>query len=261
MPSTKEKLDLDFYSKSPQTKSCYLTVINKYKPETWDRWELLKFFKELQEKHGWSDTSLRTAYYAIKKLYDIEEKPWPIKLSDLPKTQESSVNRPVLGRKEVGKMIQWARGSGIYPVNYYLALSTIYGMRRAEMAVVGEEDIQDGKILIRTAKGGMQRWTAIPEEIQKYITHNPGLGATSIAGLFHYIAYKSGADIPKGRIGFHSIRRTLFTLLIDAGITLPFAYNFLRWKLAGMPGVYFQPDSGAVDREIFEKHPFLGFWG
>jgi hypothetical protein len=95
--------------------------------------------------------------------------------------------------------------------------------------------------------------------------------------MFKRILTKSGAgELRRQRLGWHTIRRALLDNLVDNGVNLLAAREFLRWKGAGremaMPARYFgnviidvgesEPvsDEAKSDEEIFQKHPFLPFW-
>jgi len=162
----------------------------------------------------------------------------------------------------------------------FVALSTTYGLRRIEMVNLEQRDIRirDGTIHIATAKHGRERTHLIPPEIipclERY-DFNQQISEFGLFVMWHRIEYKIGLN-HTNQVGWHSIRRTLNTLLLRR---LPEAtvMSFLRWKQrtsSHMPFRYsairFVGEEGVttevvgealdVDNEVFQVHPFIEYW-
>jgi integrase len=161
------------------------------------------------------------------------------------------------------RMVQTARAESFDPLyRAYLFLSSIYGLRCAELASIQPTDINfaKGTIFVRTAKGGTQREQALPDVAGHYIaglTIVPSATKT-LNSVYRLVEAMAGIEHRKGA-GWHSIRRALATGLRDAGADPVKAKQFMRWKDSGMYEHY-ALHNVTLDRAIFEIHPFLSFW-
>jgi len=164
----------------------------------------------------------------------------------------------------------------------FLALSTVYGLRREEMCALesGDVDLKHGSIFISTIKHGRERYHLIPAEIKPYLEahdFSKSYNLTQMSRLFWVIVNGSGLEALKPqRLGWHSIRHTVKTLLDDSGLSLIAVHQFMRWKGAerefamdvryhashfvGLDGARVVTEEAESDKEIFEKHPLLQFW-
>jgi len=237
---------------------------------------LRKFF--LEKKKGGSGAGNQVYYfYVLRKLFEANGWPWPFKREDRPEAPEE-VLAPAFTPDEIKILIQ-DRENYSDKDRFYLALSTTYGVRREELARVRNRDIKDGAIYIRTVKHGARRTALIPEEIMLVIdNYRPKeRKSRSLSAVFRRVADKSSLDVEKG-YGWHSIRRTLLTMLEIAlaqnGMPLTWAADYLRWskKTIGSryfgivtAGLYRHPeamsqDPYALDRAILSVHPFVKLW-
>jgi len=95
--------------------------------------------------------------------------------------------------------------------------------------------------------------------------------------MFWRIINKSGLEAFKSeRLGWHSIRRTLITLLHQSGVDPFTVHQFMRWKGAqrdmamdtryhathfvGLEGTKVVTLEAQSDKEVFKKHPLLKLW-
>lgn len=146
----------------------------------------------------------------------------------------------------------------------YLALSSIYGMRRQELASLSTKSIDNSVIHIPTVKGGSMRAHTIPSEIAPYLAAYKlkQVHPQTMVNLF--LRMQELAKLKHGeREGLHSIRRSLVTELLNNGVLVHVVYSFMGWKLStrlGIVGVYARPDPKEVDRIVLSKHPFLSSW-
>ena len=181
-------------------------------------------------------------------------------------------------------MIEAAKAGKLAPdESCFLALSTIYGVRRQEMMDMQAKDVdlKAGTIFIRTVKHGRQRYHLIPAEIADVIggyDFTTQYSASTVSQIFWAVVNKSNLEpLQSERLGWHSIRRAVLSGLIDNGLNPFAARSFLRWKSTmgelAMPARYYSnvtiglkgkkvvSEEAKGDKEIFEKyHPFLSFW-
>lgn len=263
----------------------------------WTEATVLGFVKQL-ESEGYSRGSQRTIYGVVKAVFDAaksvaeEEKTrlisavdpsnstavaqvlkllatppleWPMPKRSAPTVRDEDVVAPAASVEDIARMIAAAREGRLEPVETALvALSTTFGMRREELALVRPEDIGDGTIFINTVKGGTARIHHIPEEIMPFVTQYPfnrDYSLFQLSSMYHQIEYKSGVEYHPGT-GWHAIRRQLDTRLSDY-LPLPAVRLFLRWKIKGSPDMavrYYSKELEENDREVFAVHPFLPLW-
>ncbi len=268
--------------RAPSTLTGYLSTASQFLTWLGDRippgeMDLRRYFVHRRDE-GLSDSSLRTTFAVLAKLYKANHWDWPLEPEDRPEAPLET-NTPAFTREEVEQLIEnrdlYSKGE-----NFYLAIATIYAPRRIELARIKKRHIKDSTIFIDTAKHGEKRTHLIPDEIMPYIeTYHPREhNVSSLSAMFIRICKKGLGESRKG-YGFHSFRRTIDTLLpislAKADKPLTLVGYFLRWsrrstgaRFLGTPmgGVYARPeilssDPYFIDREVFEVHPFLKLWG
>ena len=144
--------------------------------------------------------------------------------------------------------------------------------------VMDDINIKDRTIHITTAKHGRERTHMIPEEVVPYIEgydFDVERSEAAIFTLWYRLEYRIGLD-HTNQVGWHSVRRTINTLLLD---NLPEAtvMSFMRWKqrtsshmpyrysaqrFVGREGMSTKVVGEArdVDSKVFAVHPFLEYW-
>lgn len=267
--------------RAPSTLTGYLSLANNFLTWLGDRippseMDLRRYFVHRREE-GISDSSLRTTYAVLEKLYKANHWDWPLVPEDRPEAP-SEIVTPAFTREEVEQLINkrelYSKGE-----IFYLAIATIYAPRRIELARIKKRDIKGNTIRIDTAKRGEKRTHLIPQEIMPYIEayHPREHNVSSLSAMFDRICQKGLGEKKQG-YGWHSFRRTLDTLLpialAKADKPLTLVGYFLRWsrrstgtRFLGTPmgGVYARPeimseDPFFADREVLEVHPFLSLW-
>lgn len=205
--------------------------------------------------------SLRVVYYIVKQLHEVNDWQWPLRRGELPGAGQS--NPPVLSISEVGRLVAATRTIGTPDQRAYLAVSTTYGLRRAEITSIRPGDINE-KIFIRTVKRGVQREHSIPPEVRGWIE---GFEWTRLktSQMSQRLAdiYKLAGLYHRHGVGWHAIRRALATELIANGANEINVARFLRWKVSHGFGVlpnYVRTPDEAIDEAIFSRHPFVRFW-
>ena len=267
--------------RSPDTLTGYLSAARQFLAWLGDKvppteMDLRRYFLKRREE-GISDSTLRTTFAVLQKLYSANHWDWPLIKEDRPE-RSSETNTQAFTREEVSELIKnrelYSNGE-----RFYLAIATIYAPRRIELARIKTRDIKGDTIRIDTAKRGEKRTHLIPDEIMPYIeAYRPRENnVRTLSFMFHRICAKGLGENKKGW-GWHSFRYTMDTLLpgplAKADKPLTLVGYFLRWsrhstgaKFLGAPmgGVYARPeilssDPFFVDREVFQVHPFLPLW-
>ena len=249
-----------------QTKVSYVSAVSLYarfvgngKP-TVD--SVHSFLVKLGEK-GYSISSVNLYLAAIKKFFIVNGLPWDSNIkskhvnlyeTDTPTIYITDIKNLVRATKERGNIVDMS----------YLALSTIYGLRRGEMAAITEEDVgkKESTIHIKTLKGGIERNHLIPDEISFIKEYQFDCQSnSSMSLLFAKICLLAGYE-RKDNEGWHAIRRSIDVELFDSDVKPIYLKFFLRWAPKDMSERYFMQGINPIiaDRKIFEKHPFLPFW-
>jgi len=266
-----DKFNLLLSRRKPETKSVYVSEINKFLNFTKkqgidiDSWAVRKFFDHL-ENNEYSRSYQRNAWFALKKYFKALGIPWELDTNEYPQLDKSRVAKVTLSREQVIRMIKIIQSYGSDKEKVLLCLCSVYALRRSEVCGIKEKDInrEQNILYIRTKKNGEPRYHLIPEEIRSYIYPWDFDTRISISGasvIFNNILKK--AKIKKlPRMGIHSLRRSVITELNSSGIAPMRVYNFARWKRGqfGMLSEYDNPDFREVDKQIFKKHPFLRIW-
>lgn len=278
-PEVIQRLGLLLRNKSEETKDAYFFYIKKFllyadDKDVYDEFDIREFCASLEEE-GKSRSYINSAFSAVKLLLRAKKQALPLTSRDiLPK--EGEKEQPTMATEDVRKLIETVKIEGTEEEKFYLALSTIYGLRQGEMLKTQREDIdiREETILIHTEKGGRIRKHLIPEPIWLILTGFSFNHASEsqINMIFKRIC--SGAKVKrKRRENWHSPRRRLITELITRGVKREEVANFMRWKNTGgitqhrgrndptaMVDKYYHPEDKAVDEEVFSKHPFLESW-
>ena len=264
---TDDKLDILLSDKKKETKNVYLSHIRKFvsftgNKATYDKWDVRRYIAYLREA-GYSSNYIKTAWYALKLFYESKDLDWDFKRSDTPKLERDEVKKIVMPPDDVKKLILYTKVNGFPEEKVILALSTTYGLRRAEIASIRNENLDTDTILIKTKKHGETRRHLIPSEIAfiKNFNYDKKMPSVStISTIFDNLCLR--AKIKRQfRQGIHSLRRSLVVALTDAGIPELTMKNFLRWRVRrDIAQEYYRPDYRKVDTLIFSKHPFLKYW-
>jgi len=242
--------------------------------------KMTAYIARLQSEGYSPNTIRRHDLTAIRKFYRVNGLPWPLEGWELPKVSERDVYAPALADKLIAKLIETARSGSALPADAaFLALSTVYGMRRVEIAAITPFDLDyDERLLyVRTGKGGRERWHMIPEVIVPYLRAGltRAFSPAQVSKAWYRLEKASGI----GRIedaGFHAVRRSLVRGLVNAGLPEAVIRNFLRWKrsdddmlhryfsttVVGEGGSHTDPGrrDKQVDEQVFAVHPFLSRW-
>lgn len=235
-------------------------------------------------RHKKSPGTRNFAFRVIRRLFIVNGLEWPFLRGQAPQIGQRDEYKPILAPEIIKIMVESAKtGKLATDEAAFLALSSIYGLRRGEMVDLKAEDIEltNNTLYIATLKHGRERYHLIPPEIHSYLEAHDFSQRYSLTGMdqvFWRIVNNSGLGYLKQyRLGWHAIRHSLDRELVKAGMD-PFAVKaFLRFKGGGdalaMPERYYggvtiglegkkvEVGEATEDKEVFEKyHPFLPFY-
>jgi len=166
-----------------------------------------------------------------------------------------SINEPI----DLGREL-------FYPeyVRGFITVVFVYGLRRYEFFKMRPEDFvkADRTLLIRSAKGSVKRYHYVYDEIlpiiealMENLRHPSEMPYLNM--LFRHLVKSAQVKSTRNK-NVHAVRKTLASLLLQAGANPVFVNDFLRWKGRGtMMEYYANLDPVHVDLEIAKYHPFL----
>jgi len=216
-------------------------------------------------EQGLLQSSIEIMLRPLRLIADIQG--WTYPKLDMKKVKDSEIYRPMLSKEEIARAIEVGKEVLTGEERALLALSTVYGLRRGEMALPNEPviDVDACTVRINTAKGGEVITHLIPKEIRTYLSEYVPLSNGYIAVKFRKIMRRVG--VKRGwRYGWHTIRRTLVTELLLSEVSSVTVHRFMRWSDGSLKGnfgvmmMYAKKDQARIDSEIFKVHPFLRYW-
>jgi integrase len=249
---------------------------------------VLKWLEHLRTmEDGYADGTIAHDFTIVKRLAKVNGITLVFRSSDTPQVHETSVYIPLLDGYDIQSMVSCVRGMHA-PFNdvevrpehaAFLALSTVYGLRRVEMAEMKPEflDFKARTIFVQTAKRGRQRYHLIPECIISYLEDwgfKQVLSTSHLSRLMQDL--KAMIGLSEEEVGWHSIRRSAVREAYTCGLTDPEILSFYRWRRprSSMPLSYAMghvvstrgsfadvsyTDRG-IDEKVFNLHPFVKFW-
>lgn len=230
---------------------------------TYDKVDAMRFLNHIINS-GLSKNYAQWSAYILKQFYESLGLTFPLKARDLPQVGPGDINAPVFAAAYVESLVKAVKRKGDPRMRAYLALSTAFGLRREELALLSSKNIDNGVVTFQAIKHGEIRQLTMPQEIQPYILGyelapaHPQTATNVLKKIQLLAGYKH-----EERDGWHSIRRGLITGLVSAGVPISHVYSFMGWKLSrrlGIVGVYTRPDFKDVEEAVYAKHPFTPFW-
>ncbi len=258
--------DFDIYLKSVRVKRATLRTyipeatrfLKSIKGEEFDESDGRAYLANL---YSMKDSTANKIYYALLALFKSQS----IQFNMDPPQIVDSPFQPTIRPDEMPKLITAVKESGDPNERGALAMSSIYGVRRVEIWRASENDLnrEDKTIVIHTAKKGRTRTHLIPDEVLNHIAGYDFVPRSDqwYANLFWGMIEKAGLNLPKG-YGFHSIRRALYTGLVQSRVDFLHRHEFLRWRIRGinLAMIYDQTSPAQIDQIVFKNHPFLAAW-
>jgi len=248
-----------------------------------DKESVTKYIERLR-RHKKSPGTRNFAFRVIRRLFIVNGLEWPFLRGQAPQIGQRDEYKPALDPELIKIMIEAAKSGKLAADEAaFLALSSVYGLRRGEMVDLkaGDIDLTNNTLYIATLKHGRERYHLIPPEIHSYLEahdFNQVYSLTGMDQIFWRIVNNCGLGALKSeRLGWHAIRRSVLTGLINNRLNPLAARAFLRWKATtgelAMPARYYGNiviglegkktvvGEAEEDKEIYEKyHPFLPFF-
>jgi len=267
-----------------KNKNHYLSYAKKFLDyaDSLDKETVNNYIKKLK-RQGMSPGTLNFVFRVIGKLFKVNGIEWPFRRGEAPPIGQRDEIKPALAPEVIKKMIAAVKNGKLDDDEAcFLALSTIYGLRRVEMCDLRKADIdfKHNHVFVTTVKMGRQRYHLIPAEIEPYLEKHDfdkHYTDTAMSQMFWRIINKSGLEsFQSERLGWHSIRRALITLLHQSGVDPFTVHQFMRWKGAeremamdtryhathfiGLEGSQVVALEAQSDKEVFKKHTLLKLW-
>ena len=247
-----------------------------------ERETILAFLEKVKKKKNYSQSSLNLVFRVIRTLFNRNDIEWPFAQGEAPRIREESMNVPALNPVTIIRMIEAVKTSAEASWKAFLALSTTYGVRRIEMCQLKNKDIRikDMTIHVETTKHGRERTHILPDSIVPYLEgydFDQEISEFSMTLIWYRLEQLIDLD-HIDRVGWHSIRRTVNTLL---GKKLPeltvksfmrhkqatssnMTYRYSAVKFVGEPEDTVEVVGGAAqtDQDVFASgvHPFVDYW-
>ncbi len=262
----------------------YLEWLRNRQPST----QTVRKWLEKMKHDGYADGTVARDFATLRRFFIVNHLEWGFRRGEGPVIREQQVWAPRLDPETICKMVQVARGT-VPPASTklspghaaFLAMSTIWGLRREEMQELKPQwvDLEHCTLYVETIKHGRQRYHVIPPEVVPVLSawdfHR--ISVDWISEIFGQLKTAVGLTRDAGmEVGWHSIRRSLTHELFGAGCNASEIANFLRWKRSGSDmamryastpviglGISRREvgfDDRAEDEKILAKHPFLPFW-
>lgn len=206
------------------------------------------------------------AYTIIRRLYVVNNWPWPLPPGVAPEVRREEQHQVRLDDAAVGKLVGALRQLKL-PERSYLALATVYGCRREELAGLTRSALDGERLTFQAVKHGRLRRHQVPEALLPHLRWLP-MEPREVKDLdqaFHRMLDIANVTLPVGS-GWHAIRRSLISRLERQVPEVTLGW-FMGWKTNRaayrMISVYAEPNDDelrAVDNEVYAKHPYLGMW-
>lgn len=242
-------------------------------------------YMERLKRNNRSPGTRSFAFRIVRRLFVVNGVKWPFSRGEAPQIGQRDEEKPALDPELIRIMVNAAKDGKLHSDEVaFLALSTIYGLRRQEMANLkaGDVDLVNNTLFVATLKHGRERYHLIPPEIHPYLEahdFNQIYSLTGMAQVFWRIVNNSGGleKLKQYRLGWHSIRRTVLSVLHTSDLDPFSVHQFLRWKggsegdlvmdaryhassFIGLEGTKVVTLEAEGDKEIFSKHPLLLMW-
>jgi hypothetical protein len=225
----------------------------------YDRRDLLGFIDHLI-KAGYGSASIHTMLAGVRALFRAMELPWPLDKGDthlgLQTTEDAGA---IYDPGEIETLIRNVPKLG-YPDLQIVALSTMYGFRNTELAMILSAGC-DGKLLtVQTTKNGRKRVLPIPSVLSKILHF--GVYPIGSAGLHHHFDTIMNRCLraPRTGEGWHAIRRGLVSGMSANGVDSYTIHKYMGWRVPETAFGYDRRTPLEVCTMVYEKHPFLPVW-
>ncbi|GAI16318.1 unnamed protein product, partial [marine sediment metagenome] len=206
-----------------------------------DKESINKYLARLK-RQGKKAGTISFHFRVIRTFFNVNKLDWPYRRGEAPQIRQRDEYRPALAPELIRIMVEAAKDGRLDTAPAcFLALATAYGPRREELCDLetSDVDLKRNTIFISTIKHGRERYHLIPVEIKPYLERHDfsqRYNLTQMSRLFWVIVNGSGLEALKPqRLGWHSIRHTVKTLLDKSGLD-PFTGSLLFFGLLSTGG-------------------------
>lgn len=208
---------------------------------------------------------------------------WNVGKRYLPESQSEDRDHPAIPMEDLKKLIDAAKAGKFKDLFEdantnlaavpFLALVSIYGLRKSELIKVRPEhiDYKAGMIWLDTQKHGEKRNQLLVKEIVPYLKKykfDLEFSPIQLHTMFRRMCVTAGVKLVRHE-GWHSLRRRLDTEIVNAlssDVNLKrnaeyLAHLWFRWKTSSsgdMVERYNQADDS--DKIIIQHHPIIRLW-
>lgn len=207
---------------------------------------------------------LHLVHQVLRQFYRAQDQQFNVKL--VRRVRESDISRPTLDQQAVLDLVELARSNCTVQQVAFLAVATIYGPRREELARLRADNFTEDTISFPTVKGGEIRNHGLPAEIQQHVHAYgwPEISVWATGQLFKQLSRDADYPVQNG-FNWHAIRRGLITGLGSARTNPIAIQQFMGWRQPRyaeltMQSVYTNWSPDEIDAMIYENHPFLEAW-
>jgi len=255
--------------------------------------DLVRKYMDHLRREKYAPGTVRKNWALIRRFYVVNKIEWPFRRGDAPIVPEREIRAYAMPVEKVEKMIDVVLGRTesieLNPLPQhvaYLILSTVWGLRREEIAEITADRINAklsdgyGALYVATLKKGRQRYHLLPSYLIPPLT---AFGFEQPRSVDYVSNVFSEMKIMCGFIGdqyygsaWHSIRRAADKALKAAKIDPVDRRQFFRWKVSSSdmderysssPDIPEEGTGGEIgesdrllDLNIYEVHPFLKMW-
>jgi integrase len=215
------------------------------------------------------DPDDRSAIARVLQAMSLPGPTWDLGKRSAPKVEREDEVKPTATFEQLSTMIEATRKGLDGAANVYLALASVYGLRRGELCSVRREhiDFKAKTLYVMTEKGGDRRQQLLCDEVLALLRDykfKKEYSLFQMSSLFRSICYAAAIEPAEGE-NWHSVRRYLDTELVNIfGEQNRIKVKiFLRWRLsasADMSERYYGCNPLVVDKEVLEGHPAVPLW-
>jgi integrase len=190
----------------------------------------------------------------------------------LPEAQTEDRDHPAISIEDLKKLIDAAKAGKLGDAECaFLALASIYGLRKGELITILPEHInyEAGTIWFDTEKHGEKRCQLLVKEIIPYLKKykfDLQYSSMKMHSMFIRMCNKAGVKLIRHQ-GWHSLRRRLDTDILDSlssDINLHkhaeyLVHSWHRWRISGnMVERYYSTEE--ADKIVITHHPVTRLW-